>query len=144
VALVESWRESKDPGHRAKVLLHSLFANGLSVGGKLARADAMGKHLEERDGVLESVKGRVKVHKLAQKVHHLRQLVPPVLFNTQMDASSKLVLANAVDSPRCCSDVRCSICRDVACRKARSKKERSCESGGMRHQRGGCPCRPRR
>jgi hypothetical protein len=90
VALVESWRESKDPGHRAKVLLHSLFANGLSVGGKLARADAMGKHLEERDGVLESVKGRVKVHKLAQKVHHLRQLVPPVVARLKWTPAASL------------------------------------------------------
>jgi hypothetical protein len=45
-----------------------------------------------------------------------------------MDVSGNLVLANVVDSFHCCWDIRCSICQDGACGKARSKKEQSCES----------------
>jgi hypothetical protein len=66
VARVWGPHPGKDLGHRAKVLLHGPLANGPTVGGKLAHADAVRKHLEERDGVMDPVQGQVETQFAAE------------------------------------------------------------------------------
>jgi hypothetical protein len=52
-----------------------------------------------------------------------------------MDSSGNLIVANAVDSPCSCSDVRWSIVQDVACRNWELKRAQSCESErSQRHE----------
>ena len=50
----------EDLGHGAKVLLHGPLAYLLTVGGKLADTDLVGKHLEQGDGVVNAVEGWVE------------------------------------------------------------------------------------
>jgi hypothetical protein len=47
----------EDLGHGAKVLLHGPLAYWLAIGGKVAMADLVSKHLEEGNGVLEEGNG---------------------------------------------------------------------------------------
>jgi hypothetical protein len=61
VAWVWGAHAGKDLGHGAKALLHGLLANGPTVGGKLACAHLVGKHLEERDWVMHTSEGQVKL-----------------------------------------------------------------------------------
>jgi hypothetical protein len=105
-------------GHGAKVLLRGPLANGLAAGGKLARADAMSKHLEEGDWVVDPIEGGVEPQ-LGAEGAPLSPIGPVSGGLLRMDPSGNLVLAKAVDSPCCCLDVRCSICQDVACGKER-------------------------
>jgi hypothetical protein len=93
----------KDLSHGAKVLLHGPLAYWPAVGGKVACADLVGEHLEERDGIVDAVEGGIKTEVAAEGA-------PLSLVGTiggcaaRMDASGNLVLAKAVDSPcRCCN-----------------------------------------
>jgi hypothetical protein len=117
----------KDLGHGAKVLLHGPLANRLTVGGKVAGADLVGEHLEERDRVADAGEGWIEAELGAEEA----PLAPVGAIGrgaARMDASGNLVLAKAVDSPCCCCDVRCNIFQDFACGNSRLKKEQSCES----------------
>jgi hypothetical protein len=63
----------EDLGHGAKVLLHGPLANGAAVGGKLARADLVGEHLKEGDGVPDAGERRVESELSAEEAP-----LPPV------------------------------------------------------------------
>jgi hypothetical protein len=117
----------EDLGHGAKVLLHGPLANRPTVGGKVAGADLVGKELEQWDGILDAGKGGVEAESRAENAP-LSPVGAVGGLATGMDASGNLVLAKAVESPCCCAGVRWSIVQDVACGKARLKKEQSCES----------------
>jgi hypothetical protein len=84
----------------------------------LARADAMSKHLEEGDWVVDLIEGGVEPQ-LGAEGASLSPVGPVDGGSRRMDPIGNLVLAKAVDSPCCCLDVRCSICQDVACGKER-------------------------
>jgi hypothetical protein len=126
VAGIRGPHAGEDLGHAAKVLLHGPLAYWTTVGGKLAYADLVGEHLEERDGILDAVKGWIKMEVEAEGAP-LAPVGPISGCAAGMDASGNLVLAKAVDSPCRCCNVRRSIFQDVAWGKARSNKEQSCE-----------------
>ena len=95
----------EDLGHGAKVLLHGPLAYGLAIGGKVTGSDSVGKHLEERDRVVDASEGRIESQLSAEE----GPLAPVGLVGggpTGMDSSGNLVLAKAVDSPCCCAGVR--------------------------------------
>jgi hypothetical protein len=103
----------KDLGQGAKVLLHGPLAYWTAVSGKLANADLVGEHLEERDGILDAVEGWIKTEVEAEGAP-LAPVGPIGGCAAGMDASGNLVLAKAVDSPCRCCNVRRSIVQDVA------------------------------
>jgi hypothetical protein len=105
VAGIRGPHAGEDLGHGAKVLLHGPLVYRPTVGGKVACADLVGEHLEERDGIVDAVKGGIETEVVAEGAP-----LPPVGTiggcAARMDASGNLVLAKAVDSPCRCCDVR--------------------------------------
>jgi hypothetical protein len=83
--------------------------------------------LEEGDWVVDAGKGRIEPKSSAEKAP-LATVGSVGGSMAGMDASSNLVLAKVVDSPCCCAGVKWSIVQDVACGKARLKKEQICVS----------------
>jgi hypothetical protein len=127
VAGVRGPHAGEDLGHGAKILLHGPLANWPTVGGKVACADLVGKHLEEGNGIVDTGEGGVEAELGAE----LAPLSPVGAIgggSLRMDSSGNFVLAKAVDSPCCCSNVRWSIVQDVSCGKRRLKRAQSCES----------------